>query len=169
MLVQLSRLCGFDNVVGVVGRKEKVPYVLGLGADGCVSKEGKAPEEWWSEVEAMNGGKGFAAVFDANGVETLEGSYARLAMCGRLVVYGFHTNLTTNTSLSPLSWLRMAWGFLRMPRFDAMDMTLDSKAVLGFNLSFFEVRAGGARFRHIDVQHWRFSFGSFCCQFRRRF
>ena len=149
MLVQIARICGASNIVGVVGRSEKRSYVLGLGADSCISKEGKSLSEWWSAVSAANGGQGFAAIFDANGVETLGRSYEHLAMCGRLVVYGFHTNLTSNTSLSPLSWLRMAWGMLRMPRFDAMDMTLDSKAVMGFNLSFFEdeteVRGGGAR------------------------
>lgn len=56
----------------------------------------------------------------------------------RLVVYGFHTNMTHGTSLNPLSWLRMLWGAIKMPKFDAMMMTLDSRAVLGFNLSFFE-------------------------------
>merc|ERR1712196_427804 len=39
--------------------------------------------------------------------------------------------------LSPLTWLRMAFDLLRMPKFDPMELTLTSKAVLGFNLSFF--------------------------------
>ena len=31
----------------------------------------------------------------------------------------------------------MIWGLIKMPRFDAMQMVLDSKSVCGFNLSFF--------------------------------
>ncbi|GMI01440.1 hypothetical protein TrLO_g4917 [Triparma laevis f. longispina] len=138
MLVQFAKLCGVDNVVGVVGRKNKVEYAISLGCDKVVYKEGKGKKEWWKEVEEANNGVGYKAIFDANGVETLQTSYDHLDMCGRLVVYGFHTNLDNGTSLSPLSWLRMIVGFLKMPRFDAMQMTLDSRAVLGFNLSFFE-------------------------------
>ena len=60
---------------------------------------------------------------------------ARASLRGR---FGFHSNLPKEqTSLSPLSWLRMARDVLRMPKFDAMVLTLESKSVLGFNLSFF--------------------------------
>ncbi|GMH97139.1 hypothetical protein TrVE_jg7829 [Triparma verrucosa] len=138
MLVQFAKLCGAENVVGVVGRKNKTEYAISLGCDAVVYKEGKSKGEWWKEVEEANGGVGYKAIFDANGVETLQASYEHLDLCGRLVVYGFHTNLDNGTSLSPLSWIRMIIGFLKMPRFDAMQMTLDSRAVLGFNLSFFE-------------------------------
>ena len=31
----------------------------------------------------------------------------------------------------------MAWRVASMPRFDAMDLTVSNKSVLGFNLSFF--------------------------------
>eukprot|EP00470_Lotharella_oceanica_P009927 CAMPEP_0170182880 /NCGR_PEP_ID=MMETSP0040_2-20121228/29046_1 /TAXON_ID=641309 /ORGANISM="Lotharella oceanica, Strain CCMP622" /LENGTH=102 /DNA_ID=CAMNT_0010428445 /DNA_START=91 /DNA_END=395 /DNA_ORIENTATION=- len=36
----------------------------------------------------------------------------------------------------------MAWGMFRMPRFDAMDLCLSSKGVIGFNLSFFADERG---------------------------
>ena len=65
-------------------------------------------------------------------------AHRSLDRTGRLVVYGFHTNMTHGTSLNPISWLRMLWGAMKMPSFDAMMMTLDSRGVLGFNLSFFE-------------------------------
>ena len=52
---------------------------------------------------------------------------------------GFHSNLPMGGShlLSPMQWVNMAVGMLQMPAFDPMQMTLESKAVLGFNLSFF--------------------------------
>jgi len=56
------------------------------------------------------------------------GSYAALCRTGRLVVYGFHTNLPVGSGLlSPLAWLKMAWGMVKMPHFDPMALTLDSK------------------------------------------
>ena len=82
--------------------------------------------------------KGYSAIMDANGVTTLGKSYEHLAQSGRLIVYGFHTNLPRGVGLlSPLAWASMAVGLLSMPRFDSMQMVLDSKSVLGFNLSFF--------------------------------
>ena len=141
MLVQFAKLCGCTNVVGVVGRKNKVKYCESLGADSVIYKEGKSKKEWWAEVEAANSASGgkYMAVFDANGVETIGDSYKHLDMCGRLIVYGFHSNMPVGrAALSPWSWIKMAWGMARMPSVDYMGLTLDSRGVMGFNLSFFE-------------------------------
>lgn len=51
--------------------------------------------------------------------------------------YGFHTNLPSTGLLNPLAWLRMAVALFRLPRFDPLDLVLNSKSVHGFNLSFF--------------------------------
>lgn len=80
----------------------------------------------------------YCAIFDANGISTLNDSYENLSRCGRLIVYGFHGNLPkVSDLLSPFLWVDMALKLFRMPRYDPMDMTLESKGVLGFNLSFF--------------------------------
>ena len=64
-------------------------------------------------------------------------SYDALAQTGRLVIFGFHTNLpTVSSTLSPLHWLRMAKGMASMPAFEPMDLVLSSKSIHGFNLSF---------------------------------
>jgi NADPH:quinone reductase-like Zn-dependent oxidoreductase len=39
--------------------------------------------------------------------------------------------------LNPFEWLKMAIKQSNMPKFDAMDLTVSNKSVLGFNLSFF--------------------------------
>lgn len=133
MLCQVLRLRGM-RVIGVVGASTKVKACK---ADVVIDK---SSEEW--HVAAMrHAPQGFCAVFDANGVASLKISYDLLARNGRLVVYGFHSNLPKCDGglgmLSPWTWLRMGVDLLRMPRFDPMKLTLDSKAVLGFNLSFF--------------------------------
>ena len=33
-------------------------------------------------------------------------------------------------------WMRLAWSWLRTPRFDPLRMTGENRAVLGFNLSY---------------------------------
>lgn len=55
-----------------------------------------------------------------------------------LITYGFHSNLPKAADLlSPIAWLKMLRGLTQMPSFDPMSLVLDSKAVMGFNLSFF--------------------------------
>merc|ERR1711948_92726 len=99
-------------------------------------------EDLWEAVERL-APNGYAAVFDANGLSTLQASFDHLSKCGRLIVYGFHSNLPSSTgAINPLNWIKMAFGMARMPRFDSMRMVLESKAVLGFNLSFFAEEKG---------------------------
>eukprot|EP00434_Breviolum_minutum_P008802 symbB.v1.2.007761.t1/scaffold480.1/size253386/23 len=140
MLCQLLRIYGL-RVVGVVGSQSKVSSCK---ADVVIDKS----SEDWVKAAHHHAPEGYRAVFDANGVATLKASYNLLARNGRLVVYGFHSNLPKCDgglgALSPLNWLRMALDLARTPHFDPMFLTLDSKAVLGFNLSFFsdEIETG---------------------------
>lgn len=134
MLVQMAKLLGLGPIVAIVGSPTKLDTCLTLGADVVIDKSSEA---LWPAVEAAAPG-GFAAVFDANGVTTLSDSYAHLAQNGRLVTYGFHGNLPRGAELlSPWKWIEMAKGIVMMPRFDAMQLVLESRAVMGFNLSFF--------------------------------
>lgn len=145
-------------VVAVVGASHKVAAAKALGADVVIDKSALA--DWWPAARAAaagegSGGGGFAAVFDANGVSTLAGSYAHLARCGRLVVYGFHSNLPLGAELlSPAKWFQMAMGMARVPHFDPMCLTLDNRAVLGFNLSFFAEETAVIRAYLAQINVW---------------
>jgi len=133
LLCQVLRLRGM-RVIGVVGSPSKISSCK---ADIVIDKS----TEDWCIAARKHAPAGYCAIFDANGVSTLQKSYDLLCKTGRLVVYGFHSNLPRCDGglgmLSPLSWMRMGLDILRMPRFDPMELTLTSKAVLGFNLSFF--------------------------------
>ncbi len=134
-LIQMCKLCGLSPVVAVVGSSHKVDFCRQLGADIVIDK---STQNLWEEAEKASP-EGYACVFDANGLETLQTSFDHVARCGTLVVYGFHSNLPkASTLLSPFSWLGLLFGMTQMPRFDPMLQTLESKTVAGFNLSFFE-------------------------------
>ena len=134
-LVRMCKLVGLGPVVAVVGSSHKVQYCKELGADHVIDK---SSQNLWKKAKRFSP-NGYAAVFDANGISTLKDSYEHTARCGSLVVYGFHSNLPkASTLLSPLSWIRMIRDVFKMPAFDPMELTLESKTVTGFNLSFFE-------------------------------
>jgi NADPH-dependent curcumin reductase CurA len=124
-----------------VGSRHKIEACKALGADVVIDKSN---QQLWAAAEAASP-KGYIAVFDANGVATLGDSdptvrcllltapwlagdsYQHLAMCGRLIVYGFHSNLPMGSSmLNPLAWARMAVGMFSMPKFDSMQATFRS-------------------------------------------
>ena len=134
MLVQMAKLLGMSKVVGVVGRSAKVDAAKALGCDVVIDK---SQEDLWKLAEDA-APKGYAVVADANGVSTLQESYNHLAPTGRLIVFGFHSNLPMgNDMLHPLEWLRMIQKMSRLPKFNPMRLTATNKSLLGFNLSFF--------------------------------
>jgi NADPH:quinone reductase-like Zn-dependent oxidoreductase len=133
MLVQMSRILGLHPIVGVVGTSSKVEEATRLGCHVVINK---SSQPLW-EVASKTAPQGYATIMDANGVSTLQQSYQHLATTGRLIVFGFHSNLPMGKSmLSPMEWIRMAFKMTFMIRFDPMDLVISNKAVLGFNLSF---------------------------------
>ena len=129
-LVQLGNVAGC-RVVGVVGADHKVETARRLGADDVIDR---SSQDLWREAQRLEP-DGYAVICDANGVATLKQSYRHLRRPGKLVVYGFHSMLSKGTSKP--SWPRLAWAWLRTPRFDPLQMTNASRSVLAFNLSYF--------------------------------
>jgi NADPH:quinone reductase-like Zn-dependent oxidoreductase len=98
----------------------------------------KSQLELWQAARAASP-KGYDVVMDPNGAETLRQSYKHLAPAGRLVIYGFHT-MMPRTRGRP-NWLKVAYDWLRTPRFSPFDMTDRNRSVLAFNVSYLFERA----------------------------
>jgi NADPH:quinone reductase-like Zn-dependent oxidoreductase len=131
-LAQLGRHAGV-TVVGVVGGAHKVEAARAAGcAEVVVADAGL-----WPRIDAL-APRGFEAVFDANGVRTLRGSYRRVRPTGKLVIYGFASMLPRD---GRLNWARLAWDWLRTPRFMPLLMTRDNVSVMACNLSFLSSEA----------------------------
>jgi NADPH:quinone reductase-like Zn-dependent oxidoreductase len=134
LLVQMSKVLGLSPIVGVVGRTSKVEAAKALGCDVVIDK---SQEDLWESAKAASP-NGYAAIMESSGIATLQNSYDHLAFTGRLVVFGFHTNLPMGKdSLSPMEWIKMARKASKMPKFDPMEMGVANKAILAFNLSLF--------------------------------
>ena len=136
-ILQLGRLAG-ARTIGVVGGPHKVEHARRMGAAEVIDK---SAEPLWQRAGAL-APDGYHAIFDANGVATLAGSYDHLAPTGRLLVYGFHTMLPKN---GRLNWLKLARDWLRTPRFNPLRMTRDNRSVLAANLSFLQSHATSLR------------------------
>jgi NADPH:quinone reductase-like Zn-dependent oxidoreductase len=128
-LVQLGKICGC-RMIAVVGSSRKVAAARDFGADWVIDKR---LGNLWSQVRACCP-EGCDVIFDANGPDTLKQSYRHLAASGKLVVYGFHSMLSKRGGR--LNWLKLAVGYLRIPRWNPLHMTSDNKSIVAFNLSY---------------------------------
>lgn len=146
-LVQLARVRGC-RVTGVVGAAHKRGAVAALGAEAVIDRTSR---DLWENAESV-APDGFDAVFDANGVATLRESYRHLAPGGRLIVYGFHSMFRKGRARP--SWVKLAWGWLRTPRFNPLDMTGANRSVMAFNLSFMSRRADVLRAGMDQLMEW---------------
>lgn len=127
--VQLARIAGC-RVIGVVGAARKAAWVKELGAESVLVRE--EGDLWGAADRAAP--EGFDAIFDSAGLDTLRAGYERLKPGGRLVAFGFADLLPRGKARPNL--LRLAWNYLRVPRFSPLDMTTRNRGVLGFNLAF---------------------------------
>jgi NADPH:quinone reductase-like Zn-dependent oxidoreductase len=127
--LQLARADGLVPI-GVVGASHKQAVALEYGASHVIDK---SMQSLWAEVERLAPG-GLHYVLESNGAETLAQSYAHLRPTGRLIVYGF-TGMLSRGSGRP-NWLKLAWDYLRTPRFHPLEMVNVNKGVVGFNLSY---------------------------------
>lgn len=142
-LAQLGRLAGAE-VTGVVGGPHKIEVARAAGCAHVIDKSAQAP---WPQAERIAAG-GYDAIYDANGVSTLGASYAHLAPMGKLVVYGF-ASMLPKTGGRP-NWPKLAWDWLRTPRFNPLRMTQENRSVMACNLSFLSANAE----RLAEGMHW---------------
>jgi NADPH:quinone reductase-like Zn-dependent oxidoreductase len=128
-LLQLGSIAGC-RMIAVVGGPHKVGTAVACGADVVIDK---TAQNLWGEVEIACP-QGCDVVFDANGPATLKQSYKHLAPTGKLVIYGFHTMLSNKGRLAKLA--KLVTGYLRIPRWNPLNMTRDNKSIITFNLSY---------------------------------
>lgn len=128
-LVQMAHIAGC-NPIAVVGSSHKIEFLKQYSPMHIIDK---SKENLWEKAKVYSS-EGYSAVFDANGFETLRQSYDHLGQGGRLIVYGFHSMLTKERGTP--NWLKLAWDYLRTPRFNPLQMTTDNKSVMAFNLSY---------------------------------
>jgi NADPH:quinone reductase-like Zn-dependent oxidoreductase len=118
-----------NRTVGVVSHPEKVAIAQRSGATAGINKRF---QDLWKTSRRLHP-EGYDLILDANGASTLADSYKHLRPRGRLVVYGFASMLSRKGGTN---YPKLLWTYLRTPRFNPLDLTLNNKTVAGFNLVF---------------------------------
>lgn len=125
-LLQLAAVAGCRSLA-VVGSAHKIRLCRELGAWDVIDR---SSVELWGEADRLVP-EGFDVIFDSGGVETLREGYRRLAQGGRLVTYGFAEMFPRGKDVGLPG---LALNYLRMPRFNPLELTAANRGVIGFNV-----------------------------------
>ncbi|HTY00686.1 MAG TPA: zinc-binding dehydrogenase [Bacteroidota bacterium] len=113
--------------IGTVGSQEKVALAQQEGYDAVIVRS----RDFSRDVRQALGDRELNLVLDAVGGKTQRESFRMLATTGRLVAYGlseFASHMETP------NYLRLAYRYLRLPRYHTLSLIESNKSVLGFNL-----------------------------------
>jgi NADPH:quinone reductase-like Zn-dependent oxidoreductase len=130
-VAELARIFG-ARVIGLAS-SSKHQFLRSQGVDPV----DRADPDWPEVVRHLAPG-GVDIVLDPVGGDSWRSGYALLAPGGRLVCFGaseLSSGLTRNLA-------RVAWRFLRWPRFGPMSLMSDNRAVAGVNLGHLWEAAG---------------------------
>jgi NADPH:quinone reductase-like Zn-dependent oxidoreductase len=126
---QIAKTLG-ARVIGTVGSESKREIALQAGASEVVV----SPRyRVWNQIRELTAGQGVDLVFDAVGGRELRSAYRTLRLGGRLVVYGFAAMMPKG---GRRNWPLIVWRWLRMPRFNPLDLTPRNLLLAGFNLVY---------------------------------
>lgn len=117
--------------IGSVGTPDKIPLLQTEGYDRAFVRSGASYKASRHDIETALENRPLALVLDSLGGNALQASYDALAPAGRVVCFG-SASMAFPGKRPP--YLTLAWKWLRRPKFDALAMIEENKAVLGFNL-----------------------------------
>ncbi len=87
-------------------------------------------QDFEEEIKRLTRSEGVDIVLDAVGGESFAKGYRLLRPAGRLIVFGFSASLQGDK----VSYLKAAAGYLKMPKFDPMQMFGENRTVIGVHI-----------------------------------
>ena len=110
---------------GTVGSEEKASWLRQQGFEDVLVREADFARQLQRDE------RGVDLVLDAIGGKVQSASFDALNPMGRLVVFGA---AEFTPSHNRPNYLKVAWRYLRRPRYDVMEMISSNRSVLAFNL-----------------------------------
>lgn len=117
--------------IGSVGTPDKIELLQKEGYDHVFVRSGSSYRASKRDLADALGERPLMLVLDSLGGHALQASYDALAPAGRIVCFG-SASMAFQGKRPP--YLSLAWKWLQRPKFDALAMIEENKAVLGFNL-----------------------------------
>jgi alcohol dehydrogenase len=121
--------------IGVVGHESKISKLKTEGYDQAIVRS----SSFKKELEKSLQGRELNLVLETTGGKYFKWSYEMLAKQGRLIAYG---SAQFTPSGSRPNYIKLVAQFLFRPRVFPLQMIIDNKSVMGFNLIWLYEKAG---------------------------
>lgn len=117
--------------IGSVGTANKLDLLRQEGYDRAFVRSGTSYSASMKDLRGALQERPLSLVLESLGGNALKASYDALAPAGRIVCFG-SASMAFQGKRPP--YLSLAWKWLQRPKFDALSMIEQNKAVMGFNL-----------------------------------
>lgn len=126
--IQIAQI--FDaEIFATCGSEAKVQFLKTLGEFQIINYR---EEDFAKVIRQKNNGSGVDIVMDSVGGKSFRKGYELLNPLGRLIIFGLGDMMPARRR----NWLKLAWKYLTLPRFNPFDMIPDNKTVAGFHLAY---------------------------------
>jgi NADPH:quinone reductase-like Zn-dependent oxidoreductase len=126
---QLARAMG-ATVIGTVGSESKRSVALEAGAQNVVVSR---DYDVWKQINEITGGDGVDVILETVGGSQMRQGFNSLRPGGRLLLCGFSDMMQPGGARN---WLKLAWRYLRTPRFNPFKLVPSNRSVTGFHLVY---------------------------------
>ncbi|MFQ5771815.1 MAG: zinc-binding dehydrogenase [bacterium] len=127
--IQLSQI--FDaEIFATCGSDAKVEFLEKMAVQHVMNYQ---IHDFESEIRRINQGGGVDLIMDSVGGATFRKGYRLLNPMGRLVIFGLGNMMPSGRRPN---WLKLAYQYLTLPRFNPFDMMPDNKTIAAFHLAY---------------------------------
>ncbi|MFQ5865841.1 MAG: medium chain dehydrogenase/reductase family protein [bacterium] len=127
--VQLAQIYDAE-IFATCGSETKVEFVKNMGVQHVINYR---TQNFEKEIRKINDGGGVDLIMDSVGGSTFRSGYRLLNPMGRLVIFGLGSMMPTGKRPN---WIKLAYQYLTMPRFNPFKMMPDNKTVAAFHLAY---------------------------------
>ncbi|MFQ5824227.1 MAG: medium chain dehydrogenase/reductase family protein [bacterium] len=127
--VQLLQIYDAE-IFATCGSEAKVDFLKNMGVQHIINYK---TQDFEKEIRKINQGGGVDVIMDSVGGSTFRKGYNLLNPMGRLVIFGLGSMMPTGKRPN---WIKLAYQYLTLPRFNPFKMMPDNKTIAAFHLAY---------------------------------
>lgn len=127
--IQLAKIFKAD-IYATCGSEDKRAFLNNMGVFHVINYR---QQDFAKEIRRLNQGGGVDLVLDSVGGSTFRKGYDLLNPMGRLVIFGLGSMMPSGRRPN---WLKLAYQYVTLPRFNPFKMMPDNKTIAAFHLAY---------------------------------
>ncbi len=119
-----------SEIFATCGSPAKIEFIKSIADLHAINYKSQDFEQ---EIRRLNSGKGVDLIMDSIGGRSFRKGYRLLNPMGRLIIFGLGDMMPSGRRRN---WLKLAYRYLTLPRFNPFKMMPDNKTIAAFHLAY---------------------------------